>query len=270
MRFRPRAGTSAAGDRRRWGRGRVAGVVGPVDTRSNPPVRPWAGVDVARRVGVAGDALGHGLVAYSARPHWLVVVAVSAVAVSAVAVSAVAPAVLGAVVHLAVLATHTLAAAVADQVDHGPAQVDHYPDQARPGTDQADQHPDRDAPAAAELLAELNVPGWVEAGWSGEVDQHPDQSGPGADQARTAVPNQSADDPILAADLRRWAADQVGPAVAERGDEPLRDRHDPRQPATRRPTPVRHRIRGGPRTGPRRTSNGPQTGPLTDRREETG
>jgi len=40
---------------------------------------PWAGVDVARRVGVAGNALGHGLVAYSARPHWLVVVAVSAV-----------------------------------------------------------------------------------------------------------------------------------------------------------------------------------------------
>jgi hypothetical protein len=42
---------------------------------------------------VAGNALGHALAAYSARPHWGVVVAVSAVA----------PAVLGAVVHLAVL-----------------------------------------------------------------------------------------------------------------------------------------------------------------------
>lgn len=43
---------------------------------------------------VAGNALGHALAAYGARPHWAVVVAVSAVA----------PAVLGAVVHLAVLA----------------------------------------------------------------------------------------------------------------------------------------------------------------------
>lgn len=41
---------------------------------------------------VAGNALGHGLAAYSARPHWLVVVAVSAVA----------PVVLACVVHLAV------------------------------------------------------------------------------------------------------------------------------------------------------------------------
>lgn len=43
---------------------------------------------------VAGNALGHGLSAYSARPEWWVVVLVSAVP----------PAVLGAVVHLAVLA----------------------------------------------------------------------------------------------------------------------------------------------------------------------
>lgn len=43
---------------------------------------------------VAGNALAHGLAAAGLRPHWLVVVAVSAVA----------PAVLGAVVHLAVLA----------------------------------------------------------------------------------------------------------------------------------------------------------------------
>lgn len=42
---------------------------------------------------VAANALGHGLAAYSARPHWTVVVLVSAVA----------PAVLGACVHLAVL-----------------------------------------------------------------------------------------------------------------------------------------------------------------------
>lgn len=42
---------------------------------------------------VAGNAVVHGLAAYGARPHWALVVAVSAVA----------PAVLGAVVHLAVL-----------------------------------------------------------------------------------------------------------------------------------------------------------------------
>lgn len=42
---------------------------------------------------VAANALGHGFAAYGARPHWTVVVLVSAIA----------PAVLGAVVHLAVL-----------------------------------------------------------------------------------------------------------------------------------------------------------------------
>lgn len=42
---------------------------------------------------VGGNALGHGLSAYNARPHWLVVVGVSAIA----------PAVLGALVHLVVL-----------------------------------------------------------------------------------------------------------------------------------------------------------------------
>lgn len=42
---------------------------------------------------VGGNALGHGLEAYGARPHWLVVVGVSAIA----------PAVLGALVHLVVL-----------------------------------------------------------------------------------------------------------------------------------------------------------------------
>lgn len=42
---------------------------------------------------VGGNALGHGLSAYDARPHWLVVVGVSAIA----------PAVLGALVHLVVL-----------------------------------------------------------------------------------------------------------------------------------------------------------------------
>ena len=51
---------------------------------------------------VAGNALGHGLIAYGTRPAWWVVVAVSSVP----------PAVLGAVVHLAVRATqaHTAAA----------------------------------------------------------------------------------------------------------------------------------------------------------------
>lgn len=42
---------------------------------------------------VGGNALGHGLAAYSQQPHWLVVVGVSAIA----------PAVLGALVHLVVL-----------------------------------------------------------------------------------------------------------------------------------------------------------------------
>ncbi|MBW0090508.1 DUF2637 domain-containing protein [Pseudonocardia sp. KRD-184] len=42
---------------------------------------------------VAGNALGHGLEAYGVQPHWLVVVAVSAIA----------PTVLGALVHLMVL-----------------------------------------------------------------------------------------------------------------------------------------------------------------------
>ena len=110
---------------------------------------------------VAGNALGHGLVAYSARPHWLVVVAVSAVA----------PAVLGAVVHLAVLATHTSAVVVADPPDHEPDhagpvvdQADHRPDQTGPAAGPPD-HPDRDAPGAEDLLAALDVPaGWVPGG----------------------------------------------------------------------------------------------------------
>lgn len=55
---------------------------------------------------VGGNALGHGLAAYAARPHWLVVVAVSAVA----------PAVLGALVHLVVLAVRP---AVPEHVDEG-------------------------------------------------------------------------------------------------------------------------------------------------------
>ena len=152
---------------------------------------------------VAGNALGHGLVAYSARPHWLVVVAVSAVA----------PAVLGAVVHLATLATlatHTPATGVAGQAsapDHRPDQTGPAPDQTGPAPDQtgpdrqpdqtgpaagpAPDHPDRDIPVAEDLLAELDVPGWVGAGWSGEVDQHPDQhpdrtGGPGSGPDRTA------------------------------------------------------------------------------------
>ena len=77
-----------------------------VDAGAAAGVVAWLGRDVSggRRFGrwlalallaasVAGNALGHALAAYSVRPHWLVVVAVSAVA----------PAVLGAVTHLAVL-----------------------------------------------------------------------------------------------------------------------------------------------------------------------
>ena len=108
--------------------------------------------------------------------------------------SAVAPAVLGAVVHLAVLATHPAVRA---------------PDHAGPAADHA---VDRSGP---DWLAELDVPGWAGTGWSGtadRADQGPGRAEPGADHApdrrRTTVPDQSADDAALAADLRRWAADQ--------------------------------------------------------------
>jgi len=73
---------------------------------------PWAAAGaraygrtlaVALLVGsVGGNALGHGLEAYGARPHWLVVVGVSAIA----------PAVLGALVHLVVLVGRPEPAAV--------------------------------------------------------------------------------------------------------------------------------------------------------------
>lgn len=59
---------------------------------------------------VGGNALGHGLQAYGARPHWLVVVGVSAIA----------PAVLGALVHLVVL------------VGRPPTPVDEQPAEATP------------------------------------------------------------------------------------------------------------------------------------------
>lgn len=51
---------------------------------------------------VGGNALGHGLQAYGQRPHWLVVVGVSAIA----------PAVLGALVHLVVLVGRVASPAV--------------------------------------------------------------------------------------------------------------------------------------------------------------
>ncbi len=60
---------------------------------------------------VAGNALGHGLAAYAARPAWWVVVAVSAVP----------PAVLGAVVHLAALVAQ---ARTAPADDDAPATVE--------------------------------------------------------------------------------------------------------------------------------------------------
>lgn len=80
---------------------------------------------------VAGNALGHGLAAYSARPSWWVVVLVSAVP----------PAVLGAVVHLAVLAgrkgTQTVSTPDLDRSGSGAAPLisneGHDLDQAEPG-----------------------------------------------------------------------------------------------------------------------------------------
>jgi len=98
------------------------------------------------------------------------------------------------VVHLAVLATHPVVRA---------------PDHAGPAADHA---VDRSGP---DWLAELDVPGWAGTGWSGtadRADQGPGRAEPGADHApdrrRTTVPDQSADEAALAADLRRWAADQ--------------------------------------------------------------
>lgn len=80
---------------------------------------------------VGGNALGHGLSAYDARPHWLVVVGVSAIA----------PAVLGALVHLVVLVGRPIED-VCDAADHGHEEV-------------ADvRSPTSDAPTAADLVAE--------------------------------------------------------------------------------------------------------------------
>lgn len=102
---------------------------------------------------VAGNALGHGLAAYSARPHWLVVVAVSAVP----------PAVLGAVVHLlALVAQARTAPAVvaADEIDEqaeGEGLIDWWAD-APPSTTESDRRVGADLhqpseDRAAELIA---------------------------------------------------------------------------------------------------------------------
>lgn len=75
---------------------------------------------------VAGNALGHGLEAYQARPHWLVVVGVSAIA----------PTVLGALVHLVVLVGRR---AVSDGAEHDEEGSADGPvgDVATPGGDRA-------------------------------------------------------------------------------------------------------------------------------------
>ena len=74
--------------------GAGAGAVAWLGRRAGPGRRfgRWLALALLA-TSVAGNALGHALAAYATRPHWGVVVAVSAVA----------PAVLGAVVHLAVL-----------------------------------------------------------------------------------------------------------------------------------------------------------------------
>jgi len=166
---------------------------------------------------VAGNALGHGLAAYGARPHWLVVVAVSAVA----------PAVLGAVVHLAVLATHTPATGVADHPDHNP-------DYARSVADHPD-HPDREfgqaAPAAVDQLTELNGPCLISVGGSGEGGQvrpmgtdhpdHPDYLGAaGTDHpdptGLTASEQPERKDAELIELIREWVADEGSAPSRER------------------------------------------------------
>ncbi|MCW0215230.1 MAG: DUF2637 domain-containing protein [Pseudonocardia sp.] len=67
---------------------------------------------------VAGNALGHGLAAYAAHPHWVVVVVVSAVP----------PAVLGAVVHLAVLAGRAPAQALSGRSELAGEEIDEAPE----------------------------------------------------------------------------------------------------------------------------------------------
>jgi hypothetical protein len=78
--------------------GAAAGSLVWLSRWASTPARRFARVLALVLLGssVAANALDHGLAAYAARPHWVVVVLVSAVA----------PAVLGAVVHLAVLAAH--------------------------------------------------------------------------------------------------------------------------------------------------------------------
>ena len=73
---------------------------------------------------VGGNALGHGLAAYNVRPHWAVVVAVSAIA----------PAVLAALVHLAVLVVRA----------SPPAPPPSPPDDAPAGDDRAAVPPTSD------------------------------------------------------------------------------------------------------------------------------
>ncbi|WP_337826254.1 DUF2637 domain-containing protein [Pseudonocardia sp. UM4_GMWB1] len=94
---------------------------------------------------VAANALGHGLAAYRLQPAWWVVVLVSAVA----------PAVLGAVVHLAVLASRAGAAPAHDGAppDQGERVDEHDPVPA-------DVEPD--SPDVADLRDEAEAPDWWE------------------------------------------------------------------------------------------------------------
>lgn len=86
---------------------------------------------------VAGNALGHGLVAYGAPPHWWVVVAVSAVP----------PAVLGAVVHLAVLARRPAAVPVLEE------DLDDNDEEAEPPRDWWATAPAAETDRVGELIA---------------------------------------------------------------------------------------------------------------------
>ena len=136
---------------------------------------------------VAGNALGHGLIAYGTRPAWWVVVAVSSVP----------PAVLGAVVHLAVRATQAHTTATADDpVDEA---VSHPRETAPPAGD----------PPGADQVSELGVARTgvtddpVDEPWSdvhrggedldGDGVSHPRETAPpagdppGADRARALI-----------------------------------------------------------------------------------
>lgn len=127
---------------------------------------------------VAGNALGHALAAYATRPHWGVVVAVSAVA----------PAVLGAVVHLAVLVAR---AGAGPGEALAPTPRDRGPVVAMPANASAPpvDHPTSDVPDATEPAkpADLIAAGFGRKRLAEALDISPTQARQLIDQHRAVT-----------------------------------------------------------------------------------